>query len=63
MSQVILPGGTIGILGAGQLGLERAEAQLRAQYAVAVLVHEGRRVDHLRTLPVWTLSLPTGPNG
>lgn len=48
-------------LGAGQLGLERAEAQLRAQYAVAVLVHEGRRVDHLRTLPVWTLS--TGPNG
>ena len=33
-------------LGAGQLGLEGAEAQLRSQDAVAVLVHEGRRFDH-----------------
>lgn len=33
-------------LGAGQLGLEGAEAQLRSQDAVAVLVHQGRRFDH-----------------
>lgn len=33
-------------LGTRELGLEGAEAQLCPQYAVAVLVHEGRRFDH-----------------
>jgi hypothetical protein len=49
-------------LTAGEVGLERAEAQLRSQYAVAVLIHEGRRFDHPDS-PSLDRCAPTGPNG
>lgn len=44
VSKKVVPGP--GALGSGEVGLEGAEAQLRPQYAVAVLVHQGRRFDH-----------------